>query len=96
MKNYSMLQLAKKRLAIGLSMALVGISTLADAKAYSCSCSYSEGNSSYSFDYVASGSGCCSGETGAGSALYSKKTGSQTETGYTEPRFAQSMCCNVH
>ncbi|MEZ0541809.1 hypothetical protein [Fibrella arboris] len=84
----------KKWIALLVLVVLAGISHIADAKTYTCSCAYQDGSSTVSFDYVSTGSGCCSGATGAGSAFYSKRTGNTTvEAGYIEPSFAQSMCC---
>ena len=94
MTAYPTLFYARKRLVIGWFFACLGISTIADAKTYTCSCAYQDGGSTISVDYVAVGSGCCTGATNTGAAFYTKMTGSTTtEAGYIEPAFAQSMCC---
>ncbi|NID09972.1 hypothetical protein [Fibrivirga algicola] len=94
MTTYFTLVSVRNKVAVGLFFAFLSISIIADAKTYTCSCAYQDGGSTVSFDYVAVGSGCCTGATNTGSAFYSRTTGNTTtEAGYIEPSFAQSMCC---
>ena len=84
---------AKTRIGIALVVGLSGISTVADARAYACSCSFQDHGSSYDVAYVSEGGGCCNGNASNGSGFVDRVGNGPEVHGYVEGSFAQSLCC---